>query len=82
MAGGTEMRVWDTTAGKLVAKVSQHHKTITCLGLASDGKRLLSGSLDQRVKVYDVNTYAVVHSLDYPAPVLCLAVAVSIVLNL
>ncbi|KAK4327189.1 hypothetical protein Pmani_002325 [Petrolisthes manimaculis] len=74
-AGGTEVRVWDTIAGKLLAKVSQHHKTITCLGLASNGQRLLSGSLDQRVKVYDINTYTVAHSLEYPAPVLSLAVA-------
>lgn len=71
------MKIWDAIAGRLLSKVSQHHKTITCLALASDKKRLLSGSLDRHVKIYDVDTYSVVHTLDYPAPVLCMAVAVS-----
>lgn len=74
-AGGNEVRVWDSIGGKLLSKLSQHHKTITCLSFASDKKRLLSGSLDRHIKIYDVSTYSVVHSLDFPAPVLCMAVA-------
>ena len=38
--------------------------------------RVLTGGLDQMVKVYDVSTYKVVHTMRYPAPVLCLAVSV------
>lgn len=50
--GATEIRVWDAVAGgKLLAKVSQHHKTISCMRLASNGRRLLSGGLDHHVKV-------------------------------
>lgn len=75
--GGCEVKVWDAIAGRLLSKISQHHKTVTCLALASDNKRLLSGSLDRHIKIYDVDTYSVVHTLDYPAPVLCMAVAVS-----
>ncbi|XP_045590796.1 U3 small nucleolar RNA-associated protein 15 homolog [Procambarus clarkii] len=74
-AGGCEVKVWDAIAGQLLAKLSQHHKTVTCLAFASDKKRLLSGSLDRHVKIYDVETYSVVHTLDYPAPVLSMAVA-------
>ncbi|XP_064097957.1 U3 small nucleolar RNA-associated protein 15 homolog [Macrobrachium nipponense] len=74
-AGGNEVRVWDAVGGKLLSKLSQHHKTITSLAFASDKKRLLSGSLDSHVKIYDVSTYTVVHSLDFPAPVLCMGVA-------
>lgn len=74
-AGGCEVKVWDAIAGRLLSKVSQHHKTVTCLAFASDNKRLLSGSLDRHIKIYDVDTYSVVHTLDYPAPVLCMAVA-------
>ncbi|CUA69395.1 U3 small nucleolar RNA-associated protein 15 homolog [Xenopus laevis] [Rhizoctonia solani] len=37
--------------------------------------RLLTGGLDQLVKVYDVVTYRVVHTMRYPAPVLSLAVS-------
>ncbi|XP_054730498.1 U3 small nucleolar RNA-associated protein 15 homolog [Anastrepha obliqua] len=75
-AGGTEMRVWDAFAGcRLLTKVSQHHKTITSLRLGSKGKRILSGSLDRHVKIYDVATYKTVHTLDFPNAVLSLAVA-------
>lgn len=75
-AGGTEMRVWDAFSGcRLLTKISQHHKTITSLRLGSNGKRLLSGSLDRHVKIYDVATYQTVHTLDFPNAVLSLGVA-------
>lgn len=72
------MRVWDALAGgRLIAKVSQHHKTITCLKIASSGHRLLSGSLDRHIKIYDVGTYKILHTLDYPNSVLSLGISVS-----
>lgn len=72
--GGTEIKVWDAfTGGKLLACLSQHHKTITCMHLASENKRLLSGSLDRHVKIYDLTTFKVVHTLDYPNAILSLA---------
>lgn len=75
-AGGTEIRVWDAIAGgKLLAKFSQHHKTITCLQIGSNGKRLFSGGLDRHVKIYDVGTYQPVHTLTFPNSVLSLGVA-------
>lgn len=75
-AGGTEIKIWDSIAGgKLLGCISQHHKTITCLRLASNNKRLLSGSLDRHIKVYDIATFQVVHTLDYPNAVLSLGVS-------
>ncbi|XP_067634926.1 U3 small nucleolar RNA-associated protein 15 homolog [Eurosta solidaginis] len=75
-AGGTEMRIWDAFAGcRLLTKVSQHHKTITSLRLGSNGRRILSGSLDRHVKIFDVSTYQTVHTLDFPNAVLSLGVA-------
>lgn len=75
-AGGTEVRVWDAFAGcRLLTKLSQHHKTVTCLRLGSNGKRILSGGLDRHVKIYDVGTYQTVHTLDFPNAVLSLGVA-------
>nr|XP_023025430.1 U3 small nucleolar RNA-associated protein 15 homolog [Leptinotarsa decemlineata] len=75
-AGGTEIKIWDTIAGgKLLGSISQHHKTITCLRLASDNKRLLSGSLDRHVKIYDVATFKTVHTLDFPNSILSLGVS-------
>ncbi|XP_044258972.1 U3 small nucleolar RNA-associated protein 15 homolog [Tribolium madens] len=75
-AGGTEIKIWDTVAGgKLLGSISQHHKTITCLRLASDNKRLLSGSLDRHVKIYDLSSYKAVHTLDYPNAILSMGVS-------
>ncbi|CAH0553661.1 unnamed protein product [Brassicogethes aeneus] len=75
-AGGTDIKIWDTIAGgKLLGSISQHHKTITCLKLASDNKRLLSGSLDRHVKIYDTSSFKVVHTLDFPNSVLSLGVS-------
>ena len=62
--------------GRLLAKVSQHYKDITCLQLASNGKRLLTGGLDRHAKIYDVQSYQVVHTLDFPSPVLSLGITV------
>lgn len=75
-AGGTEIKVWDAFAsGKLMAQISQHHKTVTCLRLASHGRRFMSAGLDRHVKVYDIVTYKPVHSFDFPNSVLSLGVA-------
>lgn len=74
--GATEIRVWDAVAGgKLLAKVSQHHKTISCMRLASNGRRLLSGGLDHHVKVYDIGTYETVHTMTFPSSVLSLGIS-------
>ncbi|XP_050308630.1 U3 small nucleolar RNA-associated protein 15 homolog [Anthonomus grandis grandis] len=75
-AGGTDIKIWDVIAGgKLRGAIAQHHKTVTCLRLASNGKRLLSGSLDRHVKIYDVGTFKVVHTLDFPNGILSLGVS-------
>lgn len=75
-AGGTEIKVWDAmSGGKLLTRIAQHHKTVTCLKLASNGKRLLSGSLDHSIKFYDVTNYECVHSINYPNSVLSLGIS-------
>jgi len=75
-AGSTEIRVWDClTGGRLLSKISQHHKTITCLRFASHSKRLVSGSLDRHVKIYDMANFEVIQTLDYSSPILSLAIS-------
>ncbi|XP_002036949.2 U3 small nucleolar RNA-associated protein 15 homolog [Drosophila sechellia] len=75
-AGGSQVRLWDLINGcRLFTMMSQHHKTVTCLRLGSDGRRLLSGGLDGQVKIYDMSTYRTVHTLTYPNAVVSLAVA-------
>ncbi|KIK68106.1 hypothetical protein GYMLUDRAFT_92761 [Collybiopsis luxurians FD-317 M1] len=75
-SAGPILRVWDLVAGgRCVRALSNHQKTVTALAFNSTASRLLTGGLDQMVKVYDINTYKVVHTMRYPAPVLCLAIS-------
>ncbi|EPT03787.1 hypothetical protein FOMPIDRAFT_1046817 [Fomitopsis schrenkii] len=73
---GPILRAWDLVAGgRCIRAFSNHQKTVTALAFDTSASRLLSGGLDQMVKVYDVSTYKVVHTMRYPAPILCLAVS-------
>ncbi|XP_053147248.1 U3 small nucleolar RNA-associated protein 15 homolog [Hemicordylus capensis] len=75
-AGGRYVKVWDILkGGQLLVSLRNHHKTVTCLCLSSSGQRLLSGSLDRHVKVYSTTSYKVVHSFNYDASILSLALA-------
>uniref|UniRef100_F7BQ53 U3 small nucleolar RNA-associated protein 15 homolog n=2 Tax=Ciona intestinalis TaxID=7719 RepID=F7BQ53_CIOIN len=75
-AGGHSIKVWDALqGGKLLTTVSNHHKTITCMTFNHDCTRLLSGSLDRHVKIYDVTNYKVVHNIDYAGSILSMAVS-------
>ncbi|CCM01592.1 uncharacterized protein FIBRA_03652 [Fibroporia radiculosa] len=75
-SAGPILRVWDLVAGgRCTRALSNHQKTITAMVFDTKASRLLTGGLDQMVKVYDVSTYKVVHTMRYPAPVLCLAIS-------
>ncbi|TFK43490.1 Trp-Asp repeat-containing protein [Crucibulum laeve] len=75
-SAGPILRIWDIVAGgRCIRALSNHQKTVTSLAFNSSASRLLTGSLDQMVKVYDVSSYKVVHTMRYPAPILCLAVS-------
>ncbi|XP_014367563.2 U3 small nucleolar RNA-associated protein 15 homolog [Papilio machaon] len=75
-AGGTEVKVWDIfNGGKLLANISQHHKTVTTLRLSSNASRLMSASLDRHVKIYDISTFKVVHNIDFPNAILSMAIS-------
>ncbi|KAF3821754.1 hypothetical protein GH733_009796, partial [Mirounga leonina] len=81
-AGGRYVKIWDMLkGGQLLVSLKNHHKTVTCLYLSSSGQRLLSGSLDRKVKVYSTTSYKVVHSFDYAASILSLALADDILIN-
>lgn len=42
------MKVWDLLkGGQPLVSLKNHHKTVTCLSLGSNGRRLLSASLDR-----------------------------------
>jgi U3 small nucleolar RNA-associated protein 15 len=68
------VKVWEArTGGRLLTKLTQHHKTVTSLCLANNGESLMSASLDRHVKVYDLSSFQVVHTLDYPSSILCVS---------
>ncbi|GLB33858.1 putative WD40 repeat-like protein [Lyophyllum shimeji] len=75
-SAGPIIRVWDLVAGgRCIRALSNHQKTVTALAFDANAGRVLTGALDQMVKVYDVSTYKVVHTMRYPAPILCLAIS-------
>ncbi|RDB22693.1 U3 small nucleolar RNA-associated protein 15 [Hypsizygus marmoreus] len=75
-SAGPIIRVWDLVAGgRCIRALSNHQKTVTALAFDANAGRLLTGALDQMIKVYDVSSYKVVHTMRYPAPILCLAIS-------
>lgn len=75
-AGGNTMCVWDLLGGgRLLQTMCNHSKPITCLAMDGEGGRLLSGSLDHHLKVYDVQEYKVRFSMDYTQPILAMGIS-------
>jgi U3 small nucleolar RNA-associated protein 15 len=88
-AGGTKLCIWDLySGGRLLKTLTNHQKTVTSVLVSSSSygsgggesspsssPRLLSGSLDGHVKVYDIDTFQVTHASKYPAPVLSLGLS-------
>ncbi|KAF0686287.1 Aste57867_21893 [Aphanomyces stellatus] len=73
-AGGNVIKVWDLlSGGKLLHSFSSHQKTITSLSLDGTNTRLVSGSLDGHVKIYDLASYEVLHGFKYKEGVLSAA---------
>ena len=68
--GGNVVKIWDVLGGgKLLHVLKSHQKTVTCLCLTPSMKlnqsdatlapRLLTGSLDGHVKVFDISDFKV-----------------------
>ncbi|KAJ1663487.1 U3 small nucleolar RNA-associated protein [Coemansia sp. RSA 1813] len=76
VAGGPNVHLYDTLmGGRHLTTMGNHEKTVTSLCLDSGGGRLLAGSLDHHVKIYDVQNFKMVYSMNYPAPVLSVALS-------
>lgn len=49
------MKVWDLLkGGQPLVSLKNHHKTVTCLHLGSNGQRLLSASLDRYSRTFSI----------------------------
>lgn len=72
-----QISVLDLVAGKPLHLLKNHQKTVTSLCLASNGTRLLSGSLDGHLKVFETTSWNVVAGSKYSSPILSLSVIAS-----
>ncbi|KAK3681387.1 WD40-repeat-containing domain protein [Podospora appendiculata] len=73
-AAGNAISVLDLVAAKPLRLITNHQKTVTSLALASNGRRVVSGSLDGHVKVFETAGWNVVSGSKYPSPILSLSV--------
>ncbi|RCH83564.1 snoRNA-binding rRNA-processing protein [Rhizopus azygosporus] len=70
-SGGPTVKVWDLlSGGRCMHTLSNFQKTVTSMCFDGAASRLVTGSLDHHVKIFDVQDYKVVHSVKYPAPIL------------
>jgi hypothetical protein len=66
----------------LLRRLSNFQKTVTCVCLSpyagpdsAAAPRLLAGSLDGHVKIFELDDYRVTHASKYPAPVMSLGLS-------
>lgn len=89
-SSGPIVHVWDIIAAKPLLQLDNHQKTVTSLAhtvnqdlVSANGAststasscRVISGSLDGHVKIYNTASWQVVHGIKYPAPILSLAIS-------
>jgi WD40 repeat protein len=51
----TIARVWDVQTGKELMQLKGHTGSISCLAWSGDGKRILTGSVDQSIRLWDAS---------------------------
>ncbi|KAJ3196035.1 snoRNA-binding rRNA-processing protein [Irineochytrium annulatum] len=75
-SSSNRLKIWNLLGGgSIFQNLSNHQKTVTSICLDGSQTRLLSGSLDHQVKVYNLKDYRVLHSMKYPASILSLAMS-------
>ena len=67
-----KLRCSTSSEGKPLHLLRNHQKTVTSLAVGKQGTRVLSGSLDGHVKVFDTADWKVVAGFKYPSPVLAI----------
>lgn len=76
-AAGNVVAVLNLVAGKPDVILKSHQKSVTKMALAQGGSRLLTAGLDGHIKIHSTESWEVVASLKYTAPVLSLAMIAS-----
>jgi DNA-binding beta-propeller fold protein YncE len=64
-ATGNSINIWSVKSASLVPPALYGHtQTVTSLGFSRDGKVLVSGSADGRVRLFDVDSHELIGTLD------------------
>lgn len=80
-AGGSYVKIWDIlSGGHVLATLCNFQKTVTSLCLDSSngttmGTRLIAGGADHLIKIFDVVSYSVMHTINYHTTALSLAIS-------
>ncbi|KAI9140620.1 WD40-repeat-containing domain protein [Paraphysoderma sedebokerense] len=74
-AGGPTIKIWSLHTGQCLRTLNNFQKTVTCLRIGSGGSRLLAGSLDGSVKLFEVEGYNVVYNMKFGGPIMSMAIA-------
>eukprot|EP00951_Prasinocladus_malaysianus_P044564 scaffold577253_cov32-Prasinocladus_malaysianus.AAC.1 len=56
IGSNTALKVWDLQSSGLVVEEPGHSDGVTCVACASDRKRIVSGSKDKTLRVWDVDS--------------------------
>ncbi|RFU74345.1 hypothetical protein TARUN_7904 [Trichoderma arundinaceum] len=73
-AAGSAVSVLDLVAARPLHLITNHQKTVTSMSLASGGRRLVTGSLEGHVKMFETTGWNVVNSIKYQAPILSVCI--------
>jgi len=76
-AGGQKICCWDISSRRMLHQFQAHQKTVSVVKIlqAEDELRVMTGSLDGNIKVFDPATFKTVYSCKYHAPVMSLDLA-------
>jgi WD40 repeat protein len=68
------IRLWDTSSGKELCRLTGHDGAVLALALSADGSRILSGSADKTLRLWDTRTGKELRRYtDHEGPVTCVA---------
>ena len=60
------IRLWDTTTGKIIRKLTGHTRYVHSIAFSPDGQTIASGSLDTTIRLWDVATGKTIQQFKIP----------------
>ncbi|KIK79373.1 hypothetical protein PAXRUDRAFT_281757 [Paxillus rubicundulus Ve08.2h10] len=69
------VRIWDVEKGKQEGTSMVHEGRVYSLAVTRDGKRIVSGGEDKRIRVWDVATHEYIEWASYTGYIFCIALS-------